>query len=315
MWVGAAAAVGGAYMSSQGAKSAANTQAGAANAATQSQRDMFDKTVSLNSPFQQAGAGATGKLSGLLGIGTPQQIGPDGRPIDPVTQAYHDLLGRDPEAGGMANWQGHLANGESIDQVRAEIAASPEALGPHGTWTAPAGTTSDPTFGSLTKPFSMSDFQLDPGIQFQMQQGNQALTNSAAAKNGVLSGGALKDFIGYNQSMAGTGYQSAYDRYMSGKQFTLSSLMGVSGLGQNAASNTGNNSATVSNGIAGTITGAGNAQAAGQVGSANAFTSGINGVGGSYTLSRLLNNGNPNADLGGPITTSANPGGVYTAAA
>jgi hypothetical protein len=149
------------------------------------------------------------------------------------------------------------------------------------------------------KPFSMSDFQLDPGIQFQTQQGNQALMNSQAAKNGTLSGGALKDLIAYNSGMAATGYQSAYDRYMANKQLTLSSLMGVAGLGQNAAANTGNNSATVSNGIAGTITGAGNAQAAGTIGQANALSGAAQGAGNAYFLSSLMGKNNPNADIGG----------------
>lgn len=317
MWVGAAAAVGGAVISSQGAKSAANTQAGAANAATASQRAMFDKTVQNNAPFQQAGVGATSKLSGLLGIGTPGKVDANGNSIaaaDPITQAYHDFLGRDPEAGGYGAWSERLANGESADLLRSQIAQSAEAQQPHAAWQAPpdaAGTRADPSFGSLLKPFSMDDFHLDPGIQFQTQQGNLALTNSAAAKNGVLSGGALKDFIGYNQGMAGTGYQSAYDRYMQSKQFTLGSLMGVAGMGQTAASNGSTGGSAYAQGIAGTMTGAGNAGAAGQIGSANAMTGGINGAANSYTLSRLLNNGNPNADLGGPITTSANPGGVY----
>lgn len=283
------AVIGGA-VSSDASRHAANTQKDAANAATATQKEMFDTTVKNNAPYNQAGQAATRRLS--------------------------DLLGTSSDTGGF--------DGAAYLQANPDVAADPyfsqhpeehyQQFGINEGRQAPqlAAPVHSAEFGSLTKPFSMSDFQMDPGIQFQTQQGNQALMNSQAAKNGVLSGGALKDLIAYNQGMAGTGYQSAYDRYMGNKQLTLSSLMGVAGLGQNAAANTGNNSATVSNGIAGTITGAGNAQAAGMIGSANALSGAAQGVGNSYFLSSLLKN--PNADMGGPITTSANPGGIYSAA-
>lgn len=313
------AVVGGA-INANASKSAAGAQAGAADRATAAQEGMFNRTVQNNAPYNQAGQAASARLSNLLGIGTPQQIGPNGQPVsyDPITQAYHDIVGRDPEAAGLAAWQARLASGIPIEQIRAEMAATPEAQGPHGTWQAPAGagaTVADPAYGSLAKPFSMEDFHLDPGIQFQTQQGNLALTNSAAAKNGVLSGGALKDFIAYNQGMAGTGYQSAYDRYMQNKQFTLGSLMGVSQLGQTAASNGSTGGSSYAQGIAGTMTGAGNATAAGTMGAGNAMAGGISGAANGYTLSRFLNNGGGAADMGGPITSSANPNGVYIAPA
>lgn len=165
-------------------------------------------------------------------------------------------------------------------------------------------------FGSLAKNFSMSDFQLDPGIQFQLQYGNQALQNSQAAKNGVLSGGALKDLMSFNQGLAGTGYQSAYDRYMQNKQFTYGSLKDLMNIGQSAAANTGNTGANFASGMSNTIVGAGQAGAAGTMGVANALSGGLNNAGSMYYLHSLMNQG---GGLGGPITTSANPNGVYIA--
>jgi hypothetical protein len=221
--VAGASLVGG-VMSSNASKSAAATQAGAANAATQSQRDMFNQTQANNAPYDAAGQAATSKLSNLLGINTA--AAPASK-----SQANFDAaayLAANPDVAKNAYWSArpwehYQQHGQNEGRAFTGVAAPVD----------PSTGPGSADYGSLLKPFGMDDFHLDPGIQFQTQQGNLALQNSQAAKNGTLSGGALKDLIGYNQGMAGTGYQSAFDRYMAGKQFTLSSLMGVAGLGQN----------------------------------------------------------------------------------
>lgn len=274
----AAAVVGGA-IAANGAKSAANTQANAANAATASQRAIFDKTVDLNSPFRQAGVSATSRLSDLLGLPTAKTQ--DNFDANAYLAANPDVA-KDPYFSTHP-FEHYQQYGQNENRAFTPVAGTGSA---------------SPDFGSLTKPFSMSDFQLDPGIQFQTQQGNLALTNSMAAKDGVLSGGALKALIGYNQGMAGTGYQSAFDRYMAGKNFTLGSLMDLSKTGQAAASGVTSAAPSFSSGISNTITGAGNASAAGTVGAANAISGGITGAGNGIFLNSLLKNGG-----GGGATT------------
>lgn len=267
----AAAVIGGA-IAADGSRSAANKQASAANAATAQQGAMFDKTTALNAPYNQAGQAATSRLSELLGINSKTQ---DNFDANAYLAANPDVA-KDPYFSTHP-FEHYQQYGQSENRAFTPMA---------GTGAASAD------FGSLNKPFSMSDFQLDPGIQFQTQQGNLALQNSQAAKDGVLSGGAMKALIGYNQGMAGLGYQSAFDRYMAGKKFTLGSLMDVSKTGQAAASGVTSAAPSFSSGIAGTITGAGNAQAAGTVGSANAISSGIQGAGNGIFLNSLLNNQN-----------------------
>lgn len=71
-WVAGAVAVGtigGALISSQGAKSAANTQADAAARATDAQRDIFERQVELQEPFREAGLAGQNRLLALLGLG------------------------------------------------------------------------------------------------------------------------------------------------------------------------------------------------------------------------------------------------------
>lgn len=144
--------------------------------------------------------------------------------------------------------------------------------------------------GELGGQFTSADYlaNKDPGYEFQLEQGRQALQNSQAAGDGALSGSALKGLINYNQGMASTGYQNAYTRWLQSQSNTYNTLAGVAGLGENAAANLGNSGVGYSNGMASTITGAGNASAAGTMGAANAITGAVNNGMGYYQLSSLM---------------------------
>lgn len=63
------ASIGGGLDSSRAAKSAAQTQAGAAAAATDAQRAMFERQVELQAPFREAGLAGQNRLLELLGVG------------------------------------------------------------------------------------------------------------------------------------------------------------------------------------------------------------------------------------------------------
>lgn len=147
-----------------------------------------------------------------------------------------------------------------------------------------SGNPLTPGYGSLTQPFTAADYlaNKDPGYEFQLNQGQQALQNSQAAQGGVLSGAALKSLINYNQGVASTGYQSAWDRWNAQQTNTVNRLGSLAQLGQAASTNSATGASSFSNGIANTITGAGNAAAAGTVGATNAVNSGL----GYYYLSQ-----------------------------
>lgn len=166
-----------------------------------------------------------------------------------------------------------------------------------------SGNASAPGYGSLLKPFTAQDYlsNQDPGYQFQLDQGQKALQNSQAANGGVLSGAALKDLIGYNQGMASTGYQNAWNRWNTQQNNTVQRLGSLAQLGESAASNQASGASTFAGGISNTITGGANASAAGGVGAANAITGGVNsGVGWYY-----LNGGGGSP----PVTNGSNPSG------
>lgn len=93
---------------------------------------------------------------------------------------------------------------------------------------------------------NLAELQATPGYQFQLQQGQQALGQSAAARGGMLSGAQLKAAQNFGQQQAATGFQSAWERAQQAYQNAFTQnlqrqqqlqgvLSGSAGLAGNAA--------------------------------------------------------------------------------
>lgn len=95
-----------------------------------------------------------------------------------------------------------------------------------------------------------TDYQSSPGYQWQLQQGIDAIQNSASAQGGVVSGNTLKALQTYGTGLANQNYQQ-----------WINNLLSLAQLGGNAATGQGN-----------FLTQQGNANAAGTVGTTNALT-------------------------------------------
>lgn len=150
------------------------------------------------------------------------------------------------------------------------------------------GDPNDPAYGSFTKPFDVEAFYnyQDPGYAFELQQGTQALQNSAAADSGALSGAALKDLLGYSQQFARTGYNDAFNRYQTQQNNIYGRLSDIAHLGQNAAAGVGAQGTQLAGNAGQMISNAGSAAGAGYVGAGNALGQGIT----NYWLLRQLQN-------------------------
>lgn len=138
-------------------------------------------------------------------------------------------------------------------------------------------------------PFGMQQFQADPGYGFRMSEGLKALDRQAAARGGLISGGALKAAERYGQGLASDEYQNAFNRYQAERQARLGPLQSLAGVGQTTAQQLGaagqnyaSQAGNIAMGAAGNIgeayQNAANARASGYVGQANAFNQGL----GSY---------------------------------
>lgn len=131
--------------------------------------------------------------------------------------------------------------------------------------------------------FTGADLASEPGYQFGLAEGNRGLTNSAAARGGLLSGAALKASTRYAQDYAGTKYNEAFSRDQTNKN-RLATLAGIgqTATGQSASSGAALGS-NVASGMMGTasaignnITGAGNARASSYLAQGNAISNGLN---------------------------------------
>ena len=100
------------------------------------------------------------------------------------------------------------------------------------------------------KPPDFSSFYADPGRNFAISEGQNAIDRSAAARGGLLSGGAVKEGVRYATGMADQQYSAFYDRLLQ------QAGLGNTGIGASAAA--GSNAA---NNISATAMNAGNARA------------------------------------------------------
>lgn len=140
------------------------------------------------------------------------------------------------------------------------------------------GDPNAPGYGAGMKPFDASMMYSDPGYQFRLQEGVNALNKTAAARGGLMSGSALKAAERYGQDYASGEYQNAFNRYWNQRNQILNPMQSLLGQGQTTATNLGNAGQTYGANAGNTITQAGNARASGYVGGANALNSALSGA-------------------------------------
>jgi hypothetical protein len=137
--------------------------------------------------------------------------------------------------------------------------------------------------------FTPERFKADPGYAFRMSEGMKALERSAAARGGLLSGATLRGTQRYGQDLASQEYQNAFNRYQAERTGTLNPYQALAGTAQSSANVLGQQAGQLGQQLGSNIIGAGNAQAAGQIGAANAIVGGLGQGLNFYQQSQLLN--------------------------
>jgi len=105
--------------------------------------------------------------------------------------------------------------------------------------------------GEYVRPFTMADFNADPGYAFRLSEGQKALDRQAAARGGLISGSALKAAQRYGQDMGTQDYGRALQDFYGRQEVARNAAAGVAGFGptsnalaatagQNYATNAGN---------------------------------------------------------------------------
>lgn len=137
---------------------------------------------------------------------------------------------------------------------------------------APGADTASAQFGSMARPFGMSDFEADPGYAFRISEGMKALQNSAAARGGLLGGSTLKGITRFGQDAASQEYQNAFNRYQIERQARLNPLQSLMGAGQSATNQLTGAAGQLGQGLAQGYGNLGQARASSYVGATNALT-------------------------------------------
>lgn len=162
---------------------------------------------------------------------------------------------------------------EARDIVRNDLAQYREGGGV-------AQSALDYEMGIGARPENYGGFQKTPGYDFRLQQGQDSLQATAAARGGLYSGAAMRDALKFGQD-----YGSAeYGNY-------LSRLGARADTGMGAAQMSGQASQQAAAGVGNALGNIGNAQAAGAIGMGNALTGGIQNVAGILGYQRNVTAG------------------------
>jgi hypothetical protein len=165
-----------------------------------------------------------------------------------------------------------------------------------------SGDSGASDYGSLTRKFNSNDLANDTvynsGLQFGLDEGTKALNNQASANGSYLSGATAKALTRYGNDYATTKAGDAYNRYNNDNTNIYNRLAGITGAGQQAASQVGSAGANYGNNVSNTATSLGNARAASGIAAGNAISGGISGAVNSYNQNQLMSRLFPNSGGG-----------------
>jgi hypothetical protein len=166
------------------------------------------------------------------------------------------------------------------------------------------------TAGNVPGAFKFGDyeFKADPSYGFRLAEGQKALDRQAAARGGLISGGALKAAQRFGQEMGSLEFGNAYNRALTSygtdvarENQLYNRQAALAGIGQTSTNLVGQAGQNYATNVGNLMTGAGAATAAGQVGMSNALTGGL-GTYLNYTQGNALLDAlrNRRSTYGGP---------------
>lgn len=95
-------------------------------------------------------------------------------------------------------------------------------------------------FGLNGEPADLSAFQASPGYQFRLQQGQDALESSAAARGGLFSGATGQALTDFGQQSASQEFDNYVNRLFGMSQQGNATATNLGNLGMGQAANLGN---------------------------------------------------------------------------
>jgi hypothetical protein len=120
--------------------------------------------------------------------------------------------------------------------------------------------------------------RLMPNYRFNLDQGIGQLNSQLNAAGGMVSGNAIQGAQQFAQGYAGNALTDAFNQYQVNRSNVVSNVNALTGVGQNANATTATAASGATANASNLLSSIGNAQAAGTMGQANAYASGLNNI-------------------------------------
>lgn len=299
--IAGAAAVGGAYMSSEAAKDASKKQSESTDKAIVATNAQNSQSRQDLAPYRDAGVAALTRLQHLAGLGDPNAQARDqaasaaGIRKPTMADAAAETLQHHMQVFGTGYTSGsNMAAKEQeekavYDRMLNEYGNKVAQIAPN---TASGAQGGEGDYGDLTRQFASSDLAKDPvynsGLQFGLDEGTKAIERRSAAAGGYDSGAALKALTRFGNDYGSTKAADSYGRFRDYQDSTYGKLSGIAGMGSGATSVGIGAGANATSNVAGLMSGQGNASAAASLAGGNALSGGVTNAANYYNQNQLL---------------------------
>ena len=125
------------------------------------------------------------------------------------------------------------------------------------------------------KPFSLKDFEVDPGYEFRRREGLRAIENSALASGMGRSGSTLRGLTRYGQELGSEEFMNAFNRYQTNRSAEMNPLLSLAGAAQTSSNTLSDAAGRLGEQIGSNLIQGGVARASGYAGIANAANAGL----------------------------------------
>lgn len=304
-----AAGVLGAGASIAGSNRAADAAESAGDQAAQVQREALQTNVALSRPQLEVGTSALGQLASIFGLEQPTPIDFDsvagggvggggtirgemanfptsGRATEfQVVRAFQEFLGRRP----TEEERDYYSDRQRADQLFFDV------IRPNLPDEARGETTAQESRAPAPAGVDLQSLVADnPLIEFNREQGEEALARRQSALGLSQSGSGIKDFIDFNQRLSGAGIQD----------FVLNPLFQLAGFGSQGASQLGSAAQNTGSNLSNIALNTGNARASSFQNAGNIVGNTITDAGQAFALQRILNS---NSRAGAQPVPDINP--------
>ncbi len=266
--IGAVGSLAGGKMQSDAAGNASDAQTQAGRDAINAQIAMYNQSRNDTLPYLATGTGALNMLAQMYGLPTQAFTGGGGISVSYGSEAEKKKRSTFDKFTDPANLAGQFG-GTSYDPMGlfsgSKISAAPMEF-TVGDGSGGAGGGGQVTQGSGLADFSQ--FYQTPDYLVARDEGIQGLDRGAAARGSLYSGGADADRMTFASNLGSKAFGNFQNNL-----FRLAGLGGnanseLNSLGQNTASNVGNQLANI-----------GNSRASAYLNQGNAWSNALNGVG------------------------------------